>query len=64
MKWEDYKEQEISHLKISLEDWVKTNIECPICGEPVYKNIGCICACYPAKYRYKCSKCDWTDTWF
>ena len=63
MKWEDYKEQGLNCFKISLEDWEKTSIECPICGVSVYKDIGRIYTCYPPKYRYKCFKCDWTD-WF
>lgn len=64
MKWEDYKEQELNRFKVATENWVKTSIECPICGEIVYKNIGGICACYPPKYVYKCFRCDWTDTWY
>ena len=65
MKWEDYKEQETNRFKeMPPGNWVKTNIECPVCGELVYKNVGLVLACYPPKYQYRCVKCDWFDTWY
>ena len=41
MKWEDYKEQETNRFKeMPPGNWMKTNIECPVCGDPIYKNVG------------------------
>lgn len=65
MKWEDYKEQETNRFKeMPSGNWMKTNIECPVCGELVYKNVGLVSVCYPPKYQYRCAKCDWFDTWY
>lgn len=65
MKWEDYKEQKTNRFKeMPPGNWIKTNIECPVCGKPIYKNMSLVLACYPPKYQYRCVECDWFDTWF
>ena len=65
MKWEDFKDATLKNMEsIDFSEWKKTNIECPNCGILIYKNVRYVLACYPPKYKYKCLKCGWTDTWF
>lgn len=63
MTWEEYQMmQAATNRKTTASGyWVKTDAECPECGGPIYKNIGIILACYPAKYNYECWDCHWTD---
>lgn len=38
---------------------IKTNIQCPKCGEPLYKRTDIVLTSYPAQYQYECEKCNW-----
>ena len=65
MEWEEYKEQEKDKFEtFGSNDWIKTEIICPECGSPVYKNIGMALASYPSQHQYKCISCDWMDIWY
>ena len=65
MKWEEYKKQETNKFAMFKDgNWIKTKIECPKCGKPVYKNVGLVLASYPPQYQYRCAECGWFDTWF
>lgn len=65
MEWEEYKNQEKDKFEVfGSNDWIKTEITCPKCGSPVYKNVGRVLASYPPRYQYKCISCDWLDTWY
>lgn len=61
MKWEDYQTEKQRTINIFNDNqvWIKTEIECPKCGEIIYKNMSLILASYPPKYTYKCPKCKW-----
>ena len=59
MKWEEYQQQ--ARDKINLWNWKETDIECPNCGEKIFRCATLTLACIPPKYRYKCFNCDWTD---
>lgn len=63
MKWEDYKNKrstEILHLHNM--NYLKTDIECPVCGAPVYKNTSIVLTSYPPQYQFHCEKCGWYGT--
>ena len=56
MKWDEMLDIDISN---NYNGQVKTDIECPECGRPIYLNTGIILTTYPAKYSYWCS-CGWS----
>ena len=60
MKWEEY--QKIRSATLNLSEWEITEIECPECGMPVYRNKEIVLTMYPALYWYKCHDCGWSDT--
>jgi len=66
MKWEDFKEQEFTQSGTEVyrgyEHLTITDIECPLCGEKIYKNNTFVIATYPAQYTYECLCCKWTGT--
>lgn len=66
MKWEDYKKEKdfVFSKSTGLEQFVSTNIECPICEGMVYKDVGLVLASYPPQYKYKCLRCGWTETYY
>ena len=66
MTWEEYQtEQYTLHKDMTGSGyWAKTEAKCPECGGPIYKNIGAVLACFPAKYRYECWNCKWEDVGF
>ncbi len=63
MKWEEYVE-EYYRSPLDLSEWCKTNLECPECEGPIYKNIRYVLISDPPKYRYKCPKCGWEKIWY
>lgn len=64
MKWQDYKEQRYKAFGVFPSgNWQLTNIECPYCGELIYKNITALTS-NPPRYQYKCTNCDWCDYWY
>ena len=60
MTWQEY--QTIQAATNPSGSWIKTDIECPECGEPIYKNTGMVLTSYPVQYRYECQNCGWTQT--
>lgn len=66
MKWEDYKKEKTLALSKSnpLEVLSMTNMECPICGNIIYKDVGLVLASNPPQYKYKCLRCGWSDTYY
>lgn len=58
MKWEEFiGSQDNAWMTLGL---VKTDIECPKCGKPLYKRTDVVLACYPPKYVYTCLSCNWS----
>lgn len=55
MKWEEFKGEEISYSP----RYVETDIECPACGERIFKDQLMIMASMPPKHKYVCLKCGW-----
>lgn len=62
MKWEEYIESKESISIPYPYGLEKTDIECPKCGEPLYKNTRHVLACYPPKYGFECIECGWYGT--
>lgn len=58
MKWEEFVGS-IDNRWMAL-GLVKTDIECPECGKPLYKRTDIVLSSYPPKYEYKCLSCDWS----
>lgn len=63
MKWDEYqiKKYETFNAFGDGQTWLKTDIECPKCGEPIYVNTSVVLTTYPPKYKYQCNKCKWTE---
>lgn len=52
MKWEEF--ERMSPPMEMFINTVKTNIECPKCGEPLYFRNDIVLTTYPAQYKYEC----------
>ena len=61
MKWEDHVKQGPPEEVFSNRK--KTDIECPKCGELIYKRTDIVLTSYPAQYRYECD-CGWVGSAF
>lgn len=55
MKWDEFNPHS-DCVKIPYE---RTDIECPECGEKVFRFTGTVLTTYPPMYRYDCKKCGW-----
>jgi len=55
MKWEDYHPNSFPQ-----SDYTKTDIECPECGEFVYRYDKAVLTTYPPMHRYDCLVCGWS----
>lgn len=64
MTWQEYQTMQavINSKQTGTGYWVKTEVDCPECGGPVYKNIGCALTSWPVQYRYECWDCHWNET--
>lgn len=58
MKWDDFN----PNADYEHNQYEPTNIECPECGEKIYRFVGIVLATYPPQYRYECKKCGWSGT--
>lgn len=60
MKWEEFLNTEVDDVMLNdIYNAVKTDIECPDCGRPIYMN-NTVLIGLPAQYRYWCV-CGWND---
>lgn len=63
MTWEEYKNERATHnIYKNNQHYIKTDIECPNCGEFIYKNISLALTSYPPQYQFHCEKCGWYGT--
>ena len=64
MNWYDYQAERQRERNVFNDNqlWIKTEIECPNCGEFIYKNMSLVLTSYPPQYSYKCPKCKWQQT--
>lgn len=63
MKWEDFKESVKESPTFFYKDrFKKTNIDCPKCGSPIYRDCSIVLSSIPAQYQYICKNCDWEGT--
>ena len=58
MKWEDYKEQQ----RAIPPNRELVDVECPRCGQKIYRDTRFVLTSYPEQYRYFCEKCGWGGT--
>ena len=63
MEWKDYQKERLEEVFLMPKE-TKTNIWCPHCGGPVYKDMSKVLTSYPPRYRYFCEQCGWEDTFF
>lgn len=57
IKWEDLRKGE--DLTIHPQ-YVKTNIECPSCGEEIYEDVSIEYLLIPPQHDFYCFKCGWS----
>lgn len=63
MKWEEHK----NNMKLAYNYGAvlqATDIECPECGDVIYKDISVTYTTEPPQYRYTCLKCGWQEVSF
>ena len=58
MEWDEFNSR--SFEQNEFPDKVKMDINCPNCGEKIWKRIDFVVTVHPPKYQYECSKCGWT----
>ena len=56
MKWEDFINQHKEHSLMRP----KTDIDCPVCGEKLYRDDTKVLTSNPPKHRYECDNCGWS----
>lgn len=56
MKWEEFKD---THYTWGLSP---TEIECPKCGNLIYRDDTVVLTTYPPQHSYICLNCDWVGT--
>ena len=59
MKWEDFKKE---RQRVVYNNYDETDIECPLCGENIYKRTDIVLTSHPTQYVYFCKNCGWSDT--
>ena len=63
MEWDEFKNLKLgSNAKSNYEyKETLTDINCPICGDKIYRDDSVILTSIPPKYRYFCKKCKWNS---
>ena len=56
MKWEDYKKDKDI---VVYDKYVKTDIECPKCGEVIYQDVSVQYMTNPPQHDFYCFGCGW-----
>jgi len=58
MTWEEYQK----HEYILYKNREKTQIECPNCGDYLWRRTDVVLTSYPPQYQYECDTCNWRGT--
>ena len=58
ISWEEFKKRE----PFTYCDYEATNIQCPDCGELIFRYTKVTLATYPPTHCYKCLACGWIGT--
>lgn len=61
MKWDEFDNG--ANVSLMASDQVRTDIECPVCGEKVFWDSRVVLTSLPPQYCYWC-KCGWSGTSF
>ena len=56
MTWEEFVKQKRQTIN---DEWEITDIECPDCGQKIFKNTMIVLATYPPTTAYCCPHCGW-----
>ena len=64
MTWETAQKEFSIRMNELTEHLQLTDIECPECGEAIYRDTSVVLTSFPAKYHYTCKKCGWGDCGF
>lgn len=62
MTWEEFKKGRTA--TINMSPYSETDIECPICGKPIYVDNQFVLASNPPQKKYICLDCGWVGTSF
>ena len=63
MTWEEaQKQHEAELLEIDCGNRERTDIECPTCGELIWRRTDIVLTSYPPKSFYECTNCGWKGT--
>lgn len=62
ISWEMFSEAEHALKLAAAEKWQITDIACPECGDPLYKDTTVVLTTYPPKSRYECKQCGFAGT--
>lgn len=57
MKWEDFINNQHKERNLMRP---KTDIDCPVCGEKLYRDDTTVLTSYPPMHRYECDNCGWS----
>lgn len=60
MKWNEFKKNQNSSRQ-PVNNYEKVDIECPICGQPIYRRTDIVFTSNPPKYQYECLRCGWSN---
>lgn len=58
MKWNNF----VNQTRTMPTGKELTDIECPKCGEKIYRDTTIVLTSYPEQYGYFCESCGWTGT--
>ena len=63
MTWQEFRDIKLEKGTRSRYEYkeILTDIECPICGDKIYRDDSVILTSIPPKYRYFCKKCNWNS---
>ncbi len=58
MTWDEFRKRWEGYQQ-GLDEYTKTDIQCPECGEYLYRDDSVLFASNPPKQKYFCRKCRW-----
>lgn len=61
MKWEDYQKKQ-SEMYIDYHRYEEMPVECPECGQNIYRDCAVVLTTYPPQHSYVCKNCGWHGT--
>ena len=56
MNWEEYRNKNNNY---STNRYQLIEVECPCCGQYIYKDLQVVLTSFPPKCKYICKNCNW-----